>query len=117
MIHKSFSKQDIKDIIHEFGLEIENYAIYNKYQLSLKVSNYLNKDTKISFHTNRLYDDIKTREDLKELLSHQNPHKMLTIKEKSMVMDFCKEVIHFCKTGYVIENTSFNSIQEIIFQM
>ena len=116
-IHKSFSKQDIKDIIHEFGLDIENYHIYNKYQLSLKVSNYLNKDNKVDFKSNRLYDNIKDHEDLKNLLNNQNPHKLLSIKEKSKVMDFCKEVIHYCKTGYVVENTIFNSLEEILLQM
>ncbi len=41
MIHKSFSKQDLKDIITEFGLDIENYTAYNKYQLSVLIKDYL----------------------------------------------------------------------------
>ncbi len=32
-------------------------------------------------------------------------------------MSFCKEVIHYCTAGYVIENTHFNSMEEIEIQM
>ena len=117
MIHKSFSKQDLKDIITEFGLDIANYSSYNKYQLSVLIRNYLHNENEINLDTNRLYDNIETKEDLIQLLEKQNPHKLLTVKDKIKVMAFCKEVIHFCNAGFVIENTDFNSIEEITIQM
>ena len=117
MIHKSFSKQDLKDIITEFGLDIENYTAYNKYQLSVLIRDYLNKENDVNAGDNRLYDNIESKEDLIHMLEKPNPHKLLTVKDKVKVMAFCKEVIHYCNAGYVVENSDFNSLEEIQIQM
>tara|TARA_R110000772_G_scaffold146918_1_gene257355 strand:- start:1579 stop:2046 length:468 start_codon:yes stop_codon:yes gene_type:complete len=60
---------------------------------------------------------IYTIEELKQYLTHRNPSKILTVKEKSKVMSFCKEVIVYCNNGYSIDMSIFTSYEEIDIQL
>ena len=43
----------------------------------------------------------------------QNPDKLLSVKEKTKLMNFCKEVIVYCNNEYNLECSIFNNREEI----
>jgi hypothetical protein len=111
MINKSFSKGDMIDIIREFNLDIPNNNNMDKIQLSVKLWAYINNMKELETESD-IYN-LKTKEELLNYLSNQNPDKLLSVKEKTKLMNFCKEVIVYCTNGYNIEYSSFNTIEEI----
>ena len=116
-IHKSFSKHDLITIMHEFNINIDNYKIFNKNQLVILISSYINSENDLSFHTTDIYKHIQDKESLIDMLNNPNVFKPLSVKEKNCIMDFLKDVIHYCKHGFIIENTKFNSKEELYIQM
>ncbi len=112
MIHKSFSKQDLKDIIYDLSFNIPDYDMLNKHELIRKVSLYLENDNDIKFNNSELFPN-KDLNYLKIYLNNQNPNKLLSVKEKNDILKLCKEIIHYCNTGYCIENTIFGSLEEL----
>ena len=116
MIHKTFSKRDLIDIMNDYNITIPNYEVYNKTQLSILLNTYITNETHIDFENNIVYKP-STLQELKDFLKNKNPDKPLNIREKNKVMRFCKEVIHLCKNGYVLQHSSFQSYEEINIQM
>ena len=116
MIHKSFSKQDIKDIIYDLNIHIQNYESLNKHDLINQLCTYLDNDNIIDFDNSEFFlnKDINY---LKIYLNNQNPNKLLSVKERNNILKLCKEIIHYCITGFCIENTIFGSIDELIIHM
>ena len=111
MINKSFSKGDMLDIMREFNIDIPNSNNMDKLQLSVKLWAYINNEPEINSNS-EIYD-IKNKEELLNYLSNKNPEKLLSVKEKTKLMTFCKEVIVYCNNGFNIDCSSFNSIEEI----
>lgn len=105
MINKSFSKGDMIDIIREFNLDIPNNNNMDKIQLSVKLWAYINNMKELETES-EIYN-LKTKEELLNYLSNHNPDKLLSVKEKTKLMNFCKEVIVYCTNGYNIEYSSF----------
>lgn len=115
-IHKSYSKQDLKYIISDLKINIDNYGSLNKHLLIKELSNYLNNDYDIDFSNSELYNN-RDKDFLINILSKQNPDKLLSVKQKNDILKLCKEIIHYCKSGFVIENTVFGSIDELKIHM
>lgn len=116
MIHKTFSKRDLIDIMNDYNIHIPNYEVYNKTQLSILLHTYISNENDIDFENNFVYKP-KNLHELMEFLKNKNPDKPLNIKDKNKVMRFCKEVIHLCKNGYVLAHSTFQSYDEINIQM
>tara|TARA_R110000803_G_scaffold210827_1_gene284021 strand:+ start:9441 stop:9989 length:549 start_codon:yes stop_codon:yes gene_type:complete len=115
MINKTFSKCDMCDIIRAFNIDIPNYTSMDKSMLSMKLWDELCCIESIE-PEQEVYC-ISTIADLKEYLTHKNPSKVLTVKEKSKVMNFCKEVIVYCNNGYSIDMSIFTTYEEIDIQL
>ena len=111
MINKSFSKGDMLNIIRNFSFDIPNSNTMDKLKLSLSLWAHVNNIDKLVPDTD-IYN-LKTKEELLDYLSNQNPDKLLTVKERTKLMNFCKEVIVYCNNGYNIECSSFNTVEEI----
>ena len=111
MINKSFSKGDMLDIIRQFNLDIPNSNNMDKLKLSITLWSYVNNLKDIE--PDREIYLIENKEELLKYLSEHNPDKLLSVKEKGKLMNFCKEVIIYCTNGYLIECSSFNTIEEI----
>tara|TARA_R110000744_G_scaffold46268_1_gene102447 strand:- start:554 stop:1102 length:549 start_codon:yes stop_codon:yes gene_type:complete len=111
MINKSFSKGDMLDIIRQFNLDIPNSNNMDKLKLSITLWSYVNNLKDIE--PDRDIYLIENKEELLKYLSEHNPDKLLSVKEKGKLMNFCKEVIVYCNNGYNIEYSSFNTIEEI----
>jgi len=111
MINKSFSKGDMLDIIRQFNLDIPNCNNMDKLKLSITLWSYVNNLKDIQPDT-EIYL-IESKEELIKYLAGHNPDKLLSVKDKSKLMNFCKEVIIYCNNGYNIECSSFNTVEEI----
>ena len=111
MINKSFSKGDMLDIIRQFNLDIPNSNNMDKLKLSITLWSYVNNLKDIQPDT-EIYL-IESKEELIKYLAGHNPDKLLSVKDKTKLMNFCKEVIIYCNHGYNIECSSFNTIEEI----
>ena len=77
MIHKTFSKQDLKDIIYDLNLTIPDYDSLNKHELIKKIILYFYNETEISFDNSLLFPN-KDIEYVKDYLQKPNPHKLLS---------------------------------------
>ena len=104
MIHKTFSKLDLKDIILDLNINIPYYDALNKYQLVKALNIYMNNDNEYDFINSGMFKN-KNLEYLQLYLSLPNPNKLLSVKEKNNILKLCKEIIHYCNTGFCIENT------------
>tara|TARA_R100001230_G_C5654927_1_gene159816 strand:+ start:264 stop:821 length:558 start_codon:yes stop_codon:yes gene_type:complete len=114
MIHKTYSKADLCEIISLYGMNIDNPHLLRKCDLSAKVESYIKTDNPIHFdNSNKLFENITCKSELVELLSNINPYKRLSVKQKNNVMKFCKDMIHYCNHGYVLENTIYKSERDI----
>jgi len=111
MINKSFSKGDMLDIIHRFNIDIPNCNTFDKLKLSICLWSYIKNAEEIIPDT-EVYM-INNKDELLHYLSNQNPDKLLSVKEKNKLMNFCKEVIIYCNNGYNLDRSIFNLFEEI----
>ena len=115
MINKTFSKCDMIEIIRTFNIDIPNYNTMDKATLSMKLWDELCCIEDIPTD-NELFA-INNLEELKTYLTNKNPTKILSVKEKTKVMKFCKEVIVYCNNGYLIDRSIFNDFEELDIQL
>lgn len=110
-INKTHSRRDMLELIKLFKLPIEDAEDLNKKELSAELIDVLNKIDNI------IPDDhfycINNLQDLKEHLIKPNQKKILSIKDKAEIMKTAKLIISFCKGGYVIDISYFDSIDDV----
>ena len=114
MINKSFSKGDMLDIIRQFNLDIPNCNNMDKLKLSLTLWSHINNLDKIIPDT-EIYN-LNSKEELLKFLSSQNPDKILSVKDRTKLMEYCKEVIIYCNNDFNIDCCSFQTVEEIHIQ-
>ena len=111
MIHKSFSKTDLIEVISVFNIDIYNANNLSKLQLSLLLYNKIQDLESIRPDTELFM--VNTKEELLELLHNKNPEKILSVKEKVKIMRFCKQVILYCNNNFDLSLTSLNTKEEL----
>ena len=111
MIHKSFSKTDLLEIISVFNIHIDNANNLSKLQLSISIYNAIQDMDSIRPDTDLFM--VNTKEELLNLLNNKNPEKMLSVKDKNKVMRFCKQVILYCNNNFDISYTTINTKEEL----
>lgn len=109
IIHKSFSKSDLIDIINDLQLKIVHSHGDNKKDIHQKINDLLKE--KIVFFDNHY--KISNKDGLITFLSKQNPNKTLTIKEKEGVMIICKQIIYYCVNNYNLKISKYKSLKEL----
>tara|TARA_R110000823_G_scaffold314455_1_gene443656 strand:+ start:11941 stop:12504 length:564 start_codon:yes stop_codon:yes gene_type:complete len=109
LIHKSHSKTDLIELINLLELPIVFSHQDNKKDIQDKLNDLLNENFKIKDN----YYNIENKTLLKTYLSEHNPKKILTTKEKNNVMNIAKYIIQYTKSNYCLENSKYNSYQEI----
>ena len=82
MIHKTFSKQELKDIVIDLNLNIQNLEYLNKHELIKSIDYYLENDFEINFECSDFFKN-KNIDDVKKYLSNPNPNKILSVKERN----------------------------------
>lgn len=115
MFHKSHSRKDLLDIIKLFKLPIEDAEDYNKKLLSEKLFSCLYNDINTIEPDNDYYG-IQDLHELKEYLIKPNQKKILSVKDKNEIMKISKLIIQYCKAGYCVDLSYFNSIDDIYYE-
>lgn len=111
-IHQSHTRKDICEIIEIFDLidYIEDYSDLSKKDLFNQFTGILSKLKKIKRDDEFLFiDDLKG---LKDYLEKPNQTR-ITVKEKSEIMDIAKDIIFYCKNGFLISTSNFEDTDQI----
>lgn len=111
MYHKSHSRLDLINIIKHFKLPIEDPDDYNKKILTEKLIICL--DTIDRIDPDNDYYNICSLNELKEYLLKPNQKKILSIKDKNEIMTIAKLIIQYCKGGYVVDLSYFDTMDDI----
>ena len=110
IIHKSHSKNELVNMIDKYHISIKNPKQYRKVELSALLVDRIKK-----------LDSIVPVEDLPHLtlielklyLIKIHPKKTLTIKQKHKVIFTCKRLKHFCRNGYNVLCTDYDTIDDV----
>ncbi len=114
MIHKSFTKKDLIDIIQAYDIPIDDPKQYSKSELSITLTEILvNEDYQINFSTD--YPEFFKNEDLIQYLSVPKSNEELNYKEKSEMIQKAKKLINYARNGYMISFTDYLS-HDAIYQ-
>ena len=113
LIHKSFSKTDLIDLINDLNLPIVHSFQDCKLDIQNKFKECISKNFKIPDN----FYNIKSKDDLISYLENKNPKKTLTIKEKQNVMMICKKIIQYCKSDFDLTITDYKDQRELIDDM
>lgn len=112
MIHKSFTKKDLIDIIQAYDIPIDDPKQYSKNELSITLSEILtNEDYQINFSPD--YPEFFKNEDLIQYLSQPKSNEELNYKEKSEMIQKAKKLINYSRNGYLISFTDYLSHDSI----
>jgi len=114
MIHKTFTKKDLIEIIQAYDIPIEDPKQYNKNDLSMNLTELLiTQDFEINFSPD--YPDFFKNEDLIEYLSLPKSNEELNYQEKSEMIQKAKKLINYARNGYMLSFTDYLS-HDIIYQ-
>jgi hypothetical protein len=114
MIHKSFTKKDIIDIIQAYDIPIDDPKQYSKNELSITLTEILvNEDYQINFSPD--YPEFFKNEDLINYLSVPKSNEELNYKEKSEMIQKAKKLINYARNGYMLSFTDYLS-HDLIYQ-
>lgn len=101
-IHSSHSKRELYEIIEVFELRIDNYKDMMKVELCRSILYELSKVDQIKCDNDIFY--LESKKELLDYLSNPNQSKVLTIKQKSDVMDIAKRIISYAKNGFYLSS-------------
>jgi hypothetical protein len=109
MIHKSFTKKDLLDLIDAYEMEIEDPKSLSKKDLQIQLDDYLQLND-IPFSTEY---DFNSSGDLLEYLKNEKPNIDLNYKEKGEMITLAKRILKYTRNGYSIAFADFSDIEEI----
>ena len=112
MIHKTFTKKDLLEIIQTYDIPIEDPKQYNKNDLSMTLTELLiTEDYEISFSPD--YPDFFKNEDLTEYLSLPKSNEELNYQEKSDMIQKAKKLINYARNGFMLSFTEYISHDDL----
>ena len=109
-IHKSHSKLELVKIVESFDIPIINPRQFRKTDLSALIVNKLNQ---MEYIIPCEYFWFCNLIDLKLYLQTINPKKIISVKEKSNIIDICRRIKHYCHNGSHIEINRFKNIDDV----
>lgn len=110
MIHSTHTKKDLIEIIEVFEFDIEDYQDYSKSELSKTLWEYIENINSIQPDCSYFY--IENVEQLKDFLTSPNQSR-ISIKEKNAMIDKAKDILFYCKNGYLLSYSVFVSVDEL----
>jgi len=114
MIHKSFTKKDLIDIIQAYDIPIDDPKQYSKNELSITLTEILVSEVyQINYSSD--YPEFFNNEDLIEYLSLPKSNEELNYKEKSEMIQKAKKLINYARNGYMLSFTDYLS-HDAIYQ-
>ena len=110
VINKSHSKSELIDIIKCYHIPIENPIEYKKIDLSALLVNQLSlMDSIIPVEKYWFFTII----DLRMFLTAVNPLKILSVKQKKIVIQKTKNIIHFTRNDLKIYENGYTFLEEV----
>lgn len=113
LFHKSHSKKDLIEVIELFNLNIDNYDELNKKELIKEIELHIN-EIDHSFIPNYDILPLNNKEELIDYLAQPNENKMITIKDKNKLMLKAKKILCYCKNGYDLDRSFFNTLGHLL---
>ncbi len=110
-IDKSHSKTDLINIINSVGVPIVFSHECNKKMIQDKLTELFKENKNLIFDEN-VYN-IHSLKELRIYISNPNPKKTITVKEKQVIMNICKEIVKYCKNKYLIEKSNYKTIKDL----
>tara|TARA_R110002050_G_scaffold190959_1_gene325673 strand:- start:218 stop:778 length:561 start_codon:yes stop_codon:yes gene_type:complete len=112
-IHKSHSKLELSQLINTYNINIINPKKYKKVELiNILQETLILKDSLDIPDNNELYH-FTNLVDLKLYLTNINPKKILTVKQKQVVILTCKKLKHYCNNNYMLNNTEYKTFTQV----
>ena len=109
-IHGTHTRKNLIEIVEVFDLPIEDYTDETKTSLARKIENIL--DTMKNVPRDDKYFYIENITQLKEYLSLPNQFRV-SVKEKDKLIDIAKDILFYCREGYLLSCSVFESTDEI----
>ena len=110
-IHSSHSKKELVDIASVFALGIPDIVDLNKSELTKEMVFVLEALDEIP--PDETYFFIKDKKELLDYLKNPNQSKLLTIKEKTEVMNTAKNLILYCRSNYFLARSGYYDFQQL----
>ena len=112
IIHPTHTKKDMIEIIEifDFAEAIEDYHDLGKNDLSLSLSQIV--DNASNINPDAEYYIIENIDQLKSFLTSPNQSR-ISIKDKNKMIDIAKDIIFYCKNGYLLSVSVFTSVDEL----
>ena len=110
-IHSSHSKKELIDIASVFELKIPDIVDLNKGQLVKEMVFVLEAMEEIP--PDETYFFIKDKAELLDYLKNPNQSKLLTIKEKTEIMQTAKNLILYCRSNYFMARSGYYDFQQL----
>ena len=112
MIHKTFTKKDLLEIINAYDIPIDDAKQYNKSDLSMTLTELLiTEDFQIKYSPD--YPDFFRNEDLTEYLSLPKSNEELNYQEKSEMIQKAKKLINYARNGFMLSFTEYISHDDL----
>jgi hypothetical protein len=110
IIHKSFSKTDLIDVINHLDLKVVHSHQDNKHSIQEKITECLKGS--IDIKKDNFYN-IDNKDGLITFLKSTNPKKTLSVKEKKNVMTIAKHMIQHYKNDYNIALSKYENYRDM----
>tara|TARA_R110000824_G_scaffold302606_3_gene490376 strand:- start:3162 stop:3728 length:567 start_codon:yes stop_codon:yes gene_type:complete len=110
IIHKTFSKTDLIDLINDLDLSVRFNHQDNKKNIQDKLLECLSKPIN---DINKNFYNIENKDGLLSYLQNQNPKKILNIKEKKGVMLICRHIIQYCKNKHNLKYCKYKNLKDL----
>lgn len=113
-IHTSHSRKELIQVIQQFKIDIANVNDLPKKEIQILLSNKLIEMPDSDFNEEDEYFFVKDKSELIEYLAKPNQSKILTIKEKDMVMITAKKIISYCKNSYYLTPYNYETFDDLL---
>ena len=113
-IHTSHSRKELIQVIQQFKIDIANVNDLPKKEIQILLSNKLIEMPNDNFNEEDEYFFVKDKSELIEYLAKPNQSKILTIKEKDMVMITAKKIISYCKNSYYLTPYNYETFEDLL---
>jgi len=111
MIHKSHSKTDLVNLINTINIPLIHSHSHNKKDIQRLLSDFfLSSD--IHLFSDNVYN-ITDKRDLTLYLNKENPKKNLSVKEKNVLMNISRNIIHFCNQNYEFSMSVYDNEKDL----
>ena len=112
-IHKTHSKLELSQLIITYNINIINPNKYIKLDLIKELEETLILLDVLDIPDNNELYHFTNLVDLKLFLTNINPKKILTVKEKQVVILTCKKLKHYCNNNYMLGNTEYKTLTQV----